>query len=116
MMLALICLNVCVLKWELTFLNFWNASVDLPQYVVLTVMHCFVNQPTQSSGNSVLLLPALLCRLLLPFLFVSKLIDYLSLFSCCVRIRDLWNVLISVDDWHHKSPVLENHTVIWMLG
>jgi len=49
MMLALICLNVCVLKWELTFLNFWNASVDLPQYVVLTVMHCFVNQPTQSS-------------------------------------------------------------------
>jgi len=69
-MLVLICLNVCVLKWELTFLNFWNASVDLPQYVVLTVMHCAVKQPTQSS----------------------------------------------VDDWHHKSLVLENHTEIWMLG
>ena len=52
-------------------------------------MHCFVNQPTHSSGNSVLLLPALHYRLLLPFLFVSKLIDYLSLFSCCVRIIDL---------------------------
>ena len=70
-MLALICLNVCVLKWELTFLNFWNASVDLPQYVVLTVMHCAVKQPTQSSGNSVLLLPALLSRLLLPFLLCA---------------------------------------------
>ena len=52
-------------------------------------MHCFVNQPTHSSGNSVLLLPAFHYRLLLPFLFVSKLIDYLSLFSCCVRIIDL---------------------------
>jgi len=38
--------------------------------VVLTVMHCAVKQPTQSS----------------------------------------------VDDWHHKSLVLENHTEIWMLG
>ena len=63
-------------------------------------MHCFVNQPTHSSGNSVLLLPALHYRLLLPFLFVSKLIDYLSLFFCCVRIIDL--CVSKLIDYYYK--------------
>ena len=45
-----------------------------PDYVYSS-MACFVNQPTHSSGNSVLLLPRT-CRLLLPFLFVSKFNHY----------------------------------------
>ena len=63
-------------------------------------MHCFVNQPTHSSGNSVLLLPAFHYRLLLPFLFVGKLIDYLSLFFCCVRIIDL--CVSKLIDYYYK--------------